>query len=442
MSSQIPKALSSTKPPRPFRIFALPLAKVPKPHSLPLSPPPNPILTPTSDSHSPIAPPNTSSTPSKTPSTAQGESAKTPLLLFQTLQPAQLPSQGPPSLTSRALNKASETWLNLGKKPKNSWTFWFYERGEKLMDRIEFEEWSLKAIKEGQGVKVDKEGKVVGERVEIPLIRPEIKGTTLPPLLPKLHRFLIHRIPYHRKMMQRSLIFIPVTWPFAIIPIIPNFPFFYVLWRAWSHYKAWRGAVYLETLLQNGLIVEQESKDLTKVYASKGIEGSENNAPDQTSSEGENLKDLATDTTTNIVRDGSRADEAGIPGQAKGESGTAVDGTTTPESMVYNPSSSEKKEEKKKEGKLAKAGPIKSKAQHPSLLLSPSQVPLLAETFELSALEVIDVVRAIEQADYRARKADKEKADKEKSDKEEGVKGDKEKKEGEKGTEWRGNLHR
>lgn len=51
-------------------------------------------------------------------------------------------------------------------------------------------------------------------------------------------------------------------------------------------------------------------------------------------------------------------------------------------------------------------GPITSQAQHPSLLLSPSQIPLLAKTFALKANEVVDVTRAMEQADFRARKAD------------------------------------
>lgn len=61
----------------------------------------------------------------------------------------------------------------------------------------------------------------------------------------------------------------PLTWPFAIIPIIPNFPLMYVLWRAWSHYKAWKGAAYLENLLKLGMIVEKPSKALDDIYANK-----------------------------------------------------------------------------------------------------------------------------------------------------------------------------
>lgn len=34
------------------------------------------------------------------------------------------------------------------------------------MDRIEYEEWALKAVKEGEGVKVSKDGQVL-ERIEV-----------------------------------------------------------------------------------------------------------------------------------------------------------------------------------------------------------------------------------------------------------------------------------
>jgi hypothetical protein len=56
--------------------------------------------------------------------------------------------------------------LKLGDKPKDSWTYWFYKRGEGLMDRIEFEEWALKGVVEGRGVGIGKDGGVT-EKVEV-----------------------------------------------------------------------------------------------------------------------------------------------------------------------------------------------------------------------------------------------------------------------------------
>jgi hypothetical protein len=39
--------------------------------------------------------------------------------------------------------------------------------------------------------------------IQIPLFRP---GSVTPPLIPKLHRQLLHRIPHHKKMMYRFLV--------------------------------------------------------------------------------------------------------------------------------------------------------------------------------------------------------------------------------------------
>ncbi|WVR09445.1 hypothetical protein IAU60_006512 [Kwoniella sp. DSM 27419] len=411
--------------PRPFRIFALPLARLPPAPSA-IKPAPSPLS---------AAPPSTPAD-SVPASTSTSTSSKTPLLLFHTSQPDPAPTPGQSNYANKALAKASETWLKLGEKPKKSWTYWFYAKGEKLMDRIEYEEWALKAVKENAGVKISKEGKIEGDKIEIPLLRPEIKGTTLPPLLPKLHRMLLHRIPYHRKMMYRSLIFTPATAPFAIIPVIPNFPFFYVLWRAWSHYKAWRGALYLETLLKNGLIVEKEDRTLSEVYADKAASTSStraNHAPDETHTQGK-IEEL----TEEGDKQDLRGDQAkGMAPQAKGETEGAVDGTSTPASMVHTGSasastsaSSDSKATGASEHKTGTLdqplpapapGPITSKAQHPSLLLSPGQIPNLARTFDLRPNEVVDITRAVEQADFRARKADKEKADKEKAKVSEGA---------------------
>jgi hypothetical protein len=148
-------------------------------------------------------------------------------MLFQVTQPDPPPEAGPPNIAQRALTKASDTWLKLGDRPKDSWMYWFYARGEKLMDRIEYEEWMLKAIQEDRGVKIAKKEGETQEKIEvssstscyvyapyesfhslrqIPLLHPTLKEQPLPPLLPKLHRLLIHRIPHHKKLMYRFLI--------------------------------------------------------------------------------------------------------------------------------------------------------------------------------------------------------------------------------------------
>lgn len=48
---------------------------------------------------------------------------------------------------------------------------WFYDKGEGLMDKIEYEEWALKSVQEGVGVKVGKDGKIAdADRIEVSVI--------------------------------------------------------------------------------------------------------------------------------------------------------------------------------------------------------------------------------------------------------------------------------
>lgn len=58
-------------------------------------------------------------------------------------------SEKKPPLASRIMQKASDFWIGLGKPDQKSFLDWkkrTYVTGEKLMDRIEYEEWALKAV--------------------------------------------------------------------------------------------------------------------------------------------------------------------------------------------------------------------------------------------------------------------------------------------------------
>ncbi|KAL1408532.1 hypothetical protein Q8F55_005344 [Vanrija albida] len=352
----------SLKTARPFRILALPLVRLPH-GALRVSPPAGAGAAANaasgssgSSSSSSAGGATANSSTSATQATASAGSTaadaavaarETPLILYHVQQPAPPVSDGPPPLYQRALDRASGEWIKLGKKEEGTWMRWFFDKGEGLMDKIEFEEWSLKAIHEGQGIKIDKAtGKPIGD-ARVTLLRPGGPAATalgLPPLLPKLHRTLLHRIPYHKKMMRRFIFFTPLTWPFAIIPILPNFPLFYVLWRAWSHYKAWRGATYIEALLKGGVITEEDSEVLGKVYAA--------------------------------------AHEA--KGKAEAE-----------------------KVDKAAAAKAEEVAAAATDSPYPGLMITKAQLPALVAEFELSDGEVVDVGRAIEQADHRAKDAEK-----------------------------------
>jgi hypothetical protein len=151
------------------------------------------------------------------------------------------------------------------------------------------------------------------------------------------------------------------------------------------------------------MITESPSKELTKIYestpttstaATKGGEV-ENHSPDETStskpiieSKGDGGPGL------NAVK----SEIQGMNPQEKGEKVGSGDTTATPKSMVYDPSSSSSSttKDEPKEGE-----------RHPSLLITSEQIPELQKTFDLRPAEVLDITRAVEQADLRAKAADR-----------------------------------
>ena len=48
---------------------------------------------------------------------------------------------------------------------------------------------------------------------------------------------------------------------------VPNLPFFYLCFRAYSHYRAWYGGKFLEHLTRNNLIKHTSSPQLDAMYA-------------------------------------------------------------------------------------------------------------------------------------------------------------------------------
>jgi hypothetical protein len=151
------------------------------------------------------------------------------------------------------------------------------------------------------------------------------------------------------------------------------------------------------------MITESPSKELTKIYESTPTtslkQGSEkegeveNHSPDETStskpiieSKGDGGPGL------NAVK----SEIEGMNPQEKGEKVGSGDTTATPKSMVYDPKSASTTRDEPKEG-----------GRHPSLLITSEQIPELQKTFDLRPAEVLDITRAVEQADLRAKAADR-----------------------------------
>ncbi|CAE6443022.1 unnamed protein product [Rhizoctonia solani] len=182
-----------------------------------------------------------------------------------------------PTLLRRAQEKASQMWSNWG-KADGGWKLKVHTYGEKMVDRIDFEELALASIDTSLGPKISQLGthssagkemsqqQTKAHNVSIPLIYPPSFMSSVDPLA-SLQEQLVLRSPLHRRKTLFWVGVIPFTAPFMLIPVIPNLPFFFCVWRAWTHWKAHKASTYLLELSNEDAIHPSPSQDLDKVYS-------------------------------------------------------------------------------------------------------------------------------------------------------------------------------
>ncbi|KAJ7643938.1 mitochondrial K+-H+ exchange-related-domain-containing protein [Roridomyces roridus] len=178
----------------------------------------------------------------------------------------------PQNLVKRVSGKVNSTWVSWGEAKPDSWRFRIFDFGERYFDKIDFEEGLLKKIDVKTAPPAKMPDNLAGEeaaawsRLTVPLVYPPSVSSG-PGALSELRTLLQKRIPLHNRGFYTYAIIAPLTAPFMLIPVIPNLPFFFCAWRAWSHYQALRGARHLDELLQNGKIVPEPDAALDVVYA-------------------------------------------------------------------------------------------------------------------------------------------------------------------------------
>lgn len=169
--------------------------------------------------------------------------------------------------------KAASTWSGFGKAPEGSWKLKVFRAGERVVDRIDFEELSLKGVDLSLGPTIlhpDISGKnpqesAAASKLVIPLLYPpSIHSSEVS--LEHLRSLLSTRKPRHKRGTWLWIALSPFTAPFMLIPVIPNLPFFFCAWRAWSHYRAYRASQYLSNLVEQQIIVPEPSDALDAIY--------------------------------------------------------------------------------------------------------------------------------------------------------------------------------
>ncbi|ORX61283.1 hypothetical protein DM01DRAFT_1118657 [Hesseltinella vesiculosa] len=145
------------------------------------------------------------------------------------------------SKISKAIEWSSRKWNELGESQPNSWKKRIHNKGDEILKQLDHNEVFLKEIptKEHLESPIEKAVLVHHANLSTEVIEQE------------LTRLVKERIPYHKKYMRYSAYWVPVACTFAVVPLIPNIPLAYNLFRLYSHYKAYKGAQHLNELLQD-----------------------------------------------------------------------------------------------------------------------------------------------------------------------------------------------
>ncbi|KAH8155331.1 uncharacterized protein LAJ45_00341 [Morchella importuna] len=168
-----------------------------------------------------------------------------------------------PSLADKASARAAKVWLSW-ENGKASWQRSLTDAGNKLFNRIPYEEWGLKSIPPLSARR--KQDEIDLQRVEVIYPPSVIKEKRIPEIIKTL---ATERNDIHRSRLIWSIVGMPIVAPFALVPIIPNIPFFYLLYRAFSHWKALAGAKHLEFLVNHQLLQPTPITELDSLYRNK-----------------------------------------------------------------------------------------------------------------------------------------------------------------------------
>ncbi|PYI21550.1 hypothetical protein BO86DRAFT_373888 [Aspergillus japonicus CBS 114.51] len=168
------------------------------------------------------------------------------------------------TIVDKITNKAAETWAKWEEADKG-WKKHLVSWGNRVQQRIPYQEWGLKSIPSlSSQQRIDKTYGT--KKVDVLFPGNAVRSEKLHSLLQAI---ATERQDLHRKRMWWSLLATPLTIPVGLLPVIPNIPFFYLVYRGWSHWRALNGSKHLEFLLKKNLLNPISYPALEKLYAKR-----------------------------------------------------------------------------------------------------------------------------------------------------------------------------
>ncbi|XP_017643730.1 uncharacterized protein LOC108484453 isoform X2 [Gossypium arboreum] len=153
-------------------------------------------------------------------------------------------------------NKMNKAWIGLEKAPEGSFKNKLHGLGLRLLARVKPSEILLKSItKDVTNVQITYPTSLNARHVRRRLRQIALRGTVL-----------------HRKYFYGSVSLLPLTTAFTVLPL-PNIPFFWVLFRTYSHWRALQGSEKLVQLVSDYSLVQKSI-----ILSGKGNESEHNDS--------------------------------------------------------------------------------------------------------------------------------------------------------------------
>lgn len=170
-------------------------------------------------------------------------------------------TQSESGLLNKTTAAAARLWARWETKEKG-WQKKVVDYGNVAMRRIPYEEWGLKSV---PPLSTRRKTEELQGKEKVELVFP---GKILPlAKVEEIARTLAtERESLHRKNMIWCIVGMPITIPFALVPVIPNLPFFYLVFRAWSHWRAIAGGKHIQWLIEHKLLQPSPSETLDRLY--------------------------------------------------------------------------------------------------------------------------------------------------------------------------------
>lgn len=184
------------------------------------------------------------------------------------------------SVFDKASVRAAKLWETWEAKD-SGWQKKVVVWGNNALRRIPFEEWGLKSIPPLSARLREQELEAGQATVEVSFPSIVIPKEEISEVLRKLGT---DREALHKSRMIYCFVGMPISAPIALVPMyvyqlsssgtllmgtfsIPNIPFFYLVYRAWSHWRALAGSKHIQFLLSKGLVAPNPSPILDILYS-------------------------------------------------------------------------------------------------------------------------------------------------------------------------------